>query len=60
MISPLGLATRPRIPAICWTWSMFPRAPEPTIIWIGLLFGKFSRIFVATSVVARVQISMSS
>jgi hypothetical protein len=36
MISPRGLATRPRIPVIWRTWVMFPRAPEPIIISIGL------------------------
>ncbi len=32
MMSPLGLATSPRIPAICRTWVMFPRAPEVAIM----------------------------
>src|SRR5437763_237358 len=44
MISPLGLATRPRMPAICRICIMFPRAPEPTIMWTGLYFGKLASI----------------
>src|SRR5436190_1307124 len=36
MISPRGFATRPRIPAICWTCITLPRAPEPTIRSNGL------------------------
>jgi hypothetical protein len=60
MISPFGLATRPRMPAICRTCIMFPRAPEWTIIQIGLVAGKWSSISLATSLVACVQISMSS
>ena len=60
MISPFGLATRPRMPAICRTCIMFPRAPEWTIIQTGLVFGKFSSMALATSAVALVQISMSS
>ena len=39
---------------------MFPRAPEWTIIQTGFVEGKFSSIASATSLVARVQISMSS
>jgi hypothetical protein len=31
MISPFGLATRPRIPAICRICIQLPRAPEETI-----------------------------
>ncbi len=60
MISPFGLATRPRIPAIWRTCMKLPRAPESTIMWTGLVGGKFSCIARATSSVARVQISMSS
>ena len=36
IMSPRGLATRPRMPAIWRTCIMFPRAPEPTIISMGL------------------------
>jgi hypothetical protein len=32
MISPFGLATRPRMPAICRICMMFPRAPELAIM----------------------------
>ena len=39
---------------------MFPRAPEWTIIQTGLVLGKFASMASATSLVARVQISMSS
>lgn len=39
---------------------MFPRAPEFTIMAIGLVFGKLSFIASATSLVALVQIAMSS
>ena len=60
MISPFGLATRPRMPAICRTCIMFPRAPEFTIMKTGFVVGKFSSIASATSLVAWVQISMSS
>ena len=35
-MSPRGLATRPRMPAIWRTCIMFPRAPEPTIMSMGL------------------------
>ena len=60
MISPLGLATRPRMPAIWRTCIQLPRAPELTIMETGLVFGKASCIASATSLVASVQISMSS
>ncbi len=60
MISPFGLATRPRIPAICRICIMLPRAPEWTIIQIGLAFSKFSSIALPTSALAPVQISISS
>src|SRR3546814_17490920 len=36
IMSPRGLATRPRMPAIWRTCIMFPRAPEPTIMSMGL------------------------
>ena len=36
MISPLGLAIKPRMPASCRTCWRLPRAPESTIKWIGL------------------------
>ena len=36
MISPWGLATWPLMPAIWRIWSMFPRAPESTIMLMGL------------------------
>ena len=54
MISPFGLATSPRIPAICRTCIMFPRAPEFTIIQMGLESApmKFCSISLETSLVA--------
>ena len=52
MISPFGLATRPRMPAIWRTCIMFPRAPEWTIMWTGLVGGKLSCMALATSSVA--------
>ena len=36
MISPEGLAIRPRIPATCLIWSLLPLAPESVIIKMGL------------------------
>ena len=60
MVSPLGLATRPRMPAICRSWFMLPRAPELTIWAIGLVGGKLSFMADMTSSVVLVQISMSS
>ena len=38
MISPRGLATRPRMPAIWRTCITLPRAPDPTIMSTGLNF----------------------
>ena len=60
MVSPLGLETRPRIPAICLTCIWLPRAPELTIIQTGLVSGKAASMSCATSAVACVQISISS
>ena len=36
MISPLGLAISPRIPASCCIWLMLPRAPESAMRYTGL------------------------
>ncbi len=36
MISPEGLAIKPRIPASCRIWSLLPRAPESAIMKTGL------------------------
>ena len=61
IMSPRGLATRPRMPAIWRTCIMFPRAPEPTIMSMGLNCSAL-RLFsmaVRTSSVASVQISTS-
>ena len=62
MMSPFGLATRPRIPAIWRTCMMFPRAPEPTIMSTELNFSVFMLASMAslTRSVASVQISISS
>jgi hypothetical protein len=60
MVSPFGLETRPRMPAICRTCMMLPRAPELTIIHTELVVGKAASMSSATSAVACVQISMSS
>jgi len=60
MISPFGLATSPRIPAIWRTCIQLPRAPESTIWKTGLVAGKLARIASAISAVAWSQISMSS
>ena len=60
MVSPLGLETRPRMPAICRTCIGLPRAPELTIIQTELVSGKAASMSLATSAVACVQISMSS
>ena len=60
MVSPFGLETRPRMPAICRTCIGLPRAPELTIIQTELVSGKAASMSCATSAVACVQISMSS
>jgi hypothetical protein len=60
MISPFGLATSPRMAAICRSWVMLPRAPELAITKNGLVVEKFSSIASATLEVASVQISISS
>ena len=62
MMSPRGLDTRPRMPAIWLTWVMLPRAPERTIMSMGLNFSllRTSSIDSLTRPVASVQISMSS
>ncbi len=60
MISPFGLATRPRMPAIWRTCIQLPRAPELTIMNNPLVRGKCSRMAWSTEFVAWVQISMSS
>jgi hypothetical protein len=60
MISPFGLATRPRMPAIWRTCIQLPRAPEWTIMKTGLVRGNASSIDLATSLVASVQMLISS
>ena len=60
MISPFGLATRPRIAEIWRSWSMLPRAPEWIITHSGLPCGSEVSSSLATSLVALVQISISS
>ena len=61
IMSPRGLATKPRMPAIWRTCIMFPRAPESTITSIGLNRSacNASIIFSVTSAVAAFQISTS-
>ena len=60
MISPFGLATRPRMAAIWRIWVMFPRAPECTIMKIGLFFVKLASIAAVSSAVASVHSWISS
>ena len=60
IVSPLGLETSPRMPAICRTCIGLPRAPELTIIHTGLVSGNAASMSCATSAVAWVQISISS
>ena len=60
MISPLGLATRPRIAAICRSWRRLPRAPELIMTQSGFSCGSAVSISLEISLVALVQISMSS
>ncbi len=60
MISPLGLFTRPRIPAMFRICSQLPRAPEDTMRLMVLSSGKCAFIAACTSSVASVQILMSS
>ena len=62
IMSPRGLATRPRMPAIWRTCIMFPRAPEPTIMSMGLncsVLEAACSIASRTWSVASVQISTS-
>ena len=47
IMSPRGLATRPRMPAIWRTCIMFPRAPEPTIMSMGLNFSALRSFSIA-------------
>ena len=60
MISPFGLFTRPRIPAIWRICIQLPRAPESTIRKMVFRRSKFSRMALSTSLVASVQMSISS
>ncbi|OPZ51860.1 MAG: hypothetical protein BWY91_02558 [bacterium ADurb.BinA028] len=60
MISPLGLETRPFMPAIWRSCIQLPRAPELTIRKMVLVRGVFAIISLATSLVASFQISMRS
>ena len=52
MISPFGLAIRPRIPASCRICLNDPRAPELAIMKIGFSSSRLSSIALATSSVA--------
>ena len=60
MMSPFGLATRPRMAAIWRIWVMLPRAPELTITKIGLVCEKLSFIASVSSAVASVHSSINS
>ena len=53
MISPFGLAIRPRIPASWRIWENEPRAPESAIIAIGFSGVRCARSASPTSSVAR-------
>ena len=60
MVSFFALDTRPRIPAIWRICMKLPRAPESTIMKIGLVREKLSCMASATSFVAFVQMEISS
>ena len=60
MISPFGLAMRPRMPASWRICLIEPRAPELAIMKIGFSASKCSRIASATSSVASVHFSTTS
>ena len=60
MMSPFGLATRPRMAATWRICIMFPEAPELTIMKIGLVLSKLDSISAATLLEASVQISIRS
>ena len=55
MISPFGLAIKPRMPASWRIWLNDPRAPELAIMKIEFVWWRFSFIASATSSVACVQ-----
>ena len=61
IMSPRGLATTPRIPAIWRICIMFPRAPESTIMLTGLRSSSRSAATIesCTSCVASSQVSIS-
>ena len=61
IMSPRGFDTKPRIPAIWRIWVMFPRAPEVTIMSMGLKRSALnsSTMAACTSAVASVQIVTS-
>ena len=61
IMSPRGLATRPRIPAIWVNCVMLPRAPEPTIMSMGLNLSSLNACCIAamTSALASDQIRTS-
>ena len=58
MISPFGLAIRPRIPASWRICLNDPRAPELAIMKIGFSLWRFASMASATASVASVQMSM--
>src|SRR3954453_8037888 len=60
MISPFGLAMRPRMPASWRIWLIEPRAPDVAIIMIGFVASKCFCIAPATSSVASVHFSTPS
>ena len=60
MISPFGLAIRPRMPASWRICLIVPRAPESAIMKIGFRRSKFFSIASATSSVAAVHLSTTA
>ena len=62
MISPWGLAIRPRMPTSCRTWDMFPRAPELAIIQTEFSGAFWLKFFLTASTrrsLVSVQVSMT-
>ena len=60
MISPFGLAIRPRMPASWRICLNEPRAPELAIMKMGFSWSRFSSIASATSSVASVHLSTTA
>ena len=60
MISPFGLAIRPRMPASWRICLNDPRAPELAIMKMGLRWSRFASMAAATSSVAAVHFSTTT